>query len=179
MQKYLDWTLDIILKIRAGIGDFLAPNLYIFELSSLVISAVLVWGIFYTATESNFFVKRIEEWMDWLGWGDVGKMRQLSAWKKILRRMRKESSSEWKIAIIEADRLMDDLIRVSGLRALTSDDRYKQLGPEDMPNLVELLEAHQIRNRCAQDPDFQLSKEEAIRVLRIFKKSLQEFGLLD
>ncbi|MEK7654333.1 MAG: hypothetical protein AAB345_03600 [Patescibacteria group bacterium] len=179
MQKYLDWTLDIILKIRAGIGDFLAPNLYIFEILSLIISGVLIWGIFYTATQSNFFVKRIEEWMDWLGWGDVGKMRQLSAWKKILRRMRKESSSEWKIAIIEADRLMDDLIRVSGLRALTSDDRYKQLGPEDMPNLVELLEAHQIRNRCAQDPDFQLSKEEAIRALRIFKKSLQEFGLLD
>ncbi len=179
MQKYLDWTLDIVLKIRGGIGDFLAPNLYIFEILSLIISGVLIWGIIYTATESNFFVKRIEEWMDFIGWGDVGKMRQLTAWKRIRRRMRGPNMSEWKLAIIEADRLMDDLLRSSGLRALHSDERYKQLSPENLSNLEELLEAHQIRNRCAQEPDFQLSKEEAIRVLRVFKKSFQEFGLLD
>lgn len=179
MQEYLQQFADFILKFREVVGGVLGPNLYIFEVISLILSAILIWGIIYTAGQSNFFEKRVEDWMDYMGRGDVGKRRQLRAWKAILRKMRSSESTDWKVAIMEADRVLDDMIRAAGYRATATDERFKQIPPTFLANFDDVQEAHKIRNRCAQDPDFSIAKEEAIRVLRIYKKAFQEIGLLD
>lgn len=179
MAEYLNKFVELVLAFRAAAGDFFAPNLYIFEIASLAISTLLIWGIIYAAIESNFFVKRIEEWMDFLTFGDVGKMRQLIIWKKIIKKMNSKTPTDWKVAILDADKILDDTLRAGGYRAPTLEERFKLIEPIDVANQPELMEAHKIRNRIAQEPDFELPKEEAVRVLRIYKKSLQEFGLLD
>lgn len=179
MQEYLQQFADGVLYFRSIMGDIIGPNLYIFEITSLVISGVLVWGIVFTATQSNFFNKRIEDWMDYLGYGDVGKLRRLKAWKQIVKKMRNDNPADWKIAVMEADRILDDIIRAAGYRSVSTDERFKQITPEFVENFDDVQSAHKIRNRCAQEPDFVLPKEEAVRVLRIYKKAFQEFGLLD
>lgn len=179
MSDFLNTLLKLILDFRASAGAFLGPNLYIFELSSIFLSALLLWGIVFTMSESGFITKRIEEWMDYLGYGDVGKFRQLKAWKAILKKMKSVEPIDWKKAIMEADKILDDILKLSGFRSPTTDERFKQLTPEMMPNLDELASAHKIRNRCAQEPDFVLSKDEAVQTLKIYKKSFQEFGILD
>ncbi|MDP1719018.1 MAG: hypothetical protein Q8L24_01175 [bacterium] len=179
MQNILQQIADGILAFRAAVGDFLGPNLFIFEILSLIISALLLWGIIFAAGQSNYFEKRIEDWMDYLGRGDVGKRRRLRAWKTILKKMQSAAQTDWKVAIMEADRILDDMIRAAGFRATATDERFKQIAPTFVANFDEIQEAHKIRNRCAQEPDFEFSKEEAIRVLRIYKKAFQEFGLLD
>ncbi|MDO8466551.1 MAG: hypothetical protein Q7S83_00190 [bacterium] len=179
MEQYLQQFADGVLYFRSIMGDIIGPNLYIFELMSLVISGVLLWGIIFTATQSNYLNKRIEEWMDYLGYGDVGKLRRLKAWKQIVKKMASPNSTDWKLGIMEADRIFDDMIRAAGYRAITTEERYKQIPPEFVANFEDIQAAHKIRNRCVQEPDFALSKEEAIKVLRVYKKSFQEFGLLD
>ena len=170
---------DAVLSFRSIMGGIIGPNLYIFEITSLIISGLLVWGIIFTATQSNYLNKRVEEWMDYLGYGDVGKMRRLKAWKQIVRKMRSVNPVDWKLAVMEADRIFDDMIRAAGYRAVAADDRYKQITPEFVANFDDIQAVHKIRNRCAQEPDFAISKEEAVGVLRIYKKAFQEFGLLD
>lgn len=179
MQVFLQQTVDEILAIRLAVGGFLGPNLYIFEILSLIISAALIWGIIFTAGQSNFFEKRIEDWMDYLGRGDVGKRRQLRVWKAILRRMKTANPTDWKLAIMEADRILDDMIRAAGYRALSTEERFKQIPPTFVANFDDVQAAHKTRNRCAQEPDFVITKEEAILALRIYKKAFQEIGLLD
>lgn len=179
MQQYLQQFVDFVINFRSVVGGFLGPRLYIFELSSLVISAVLLWGIIFAATQSNYFEKRREEWMDYLGYGDVGKRRQLRAWRMIVKKIRSDDPTQWKLAIMEADRIFDDMIKAAGFRAPTSEERYKQITPEFTANFDDIQAAHKIRNRCAQEPDFMITKEEAIQALRAYKKAFQEFGLLD
>ncbi len=179
MQEYLQQFVDFVLKFREVVGGFIAPRLYIFELSSLVISAVLLWGCIFAATRSDFFNKKFEDWMDYLGYGDVGKRRQLRAWRKIVKKMRSEDPMQWKVAILETDKIFDDMIRAAGFRATVTDERFKQITPEFVANFDEIIAAHKTRNRCAQEPDFMLTKEEAIQTLRAYKKAFQEFGLLD
>ncbi len=179
MQQSLQQFVDFVIKFREIAGGFIGPRLYIFEISSLIISSLLFWGIIYTATRSDFFNKKFEDWMDYFGYGDVGKRRQLRAWRKIVQKMKSEDPMQWKVSILEADKIMDDMIRAAGFRSITTDERFKQITPEFVANFDEIQAAHKVRNRCAQEPDFMVAKEEAIQTLRAYKKAFQEFGLLD
>lgn len=179
MQNILQQIADGILAFRSIAGGFLGPNLFIFEILSLIISALLLWGIIYAAGQSNFFEKKIEDWIDYFGYGDVGKRRRLKAWKAILKKMSSAVPLDWKLAVMEADRIFDDMIRAAGFRATSTEERFRQILPTFVSNFDDIQEAHKIRNRCAQEPDFVITKEEAIRVLRVYKKAFQEFGLLD
>lgn len=179
IKDVIDATIKVTLDFREAAGAYLGPRLYIFQLMSLVISGVLIWGIIYTVSKSGWLNKRIENWMDFLGVGDVGKRRQLRAWNQIVKRIKTNDMSNWKVAILEADKILDDIIKASGFRADTHDERIKQVMPEVLSNIEQIREAHRVRNRIAQEPDFTITREEAIATLKIYKAAFQEYGLLD
>lgn len=179
MNALINSVVKIILDFRSAIGSFLGPNLYILQILALLISGFFVWGIIYTVSRSGWLNKRTEEWMDKMGIGDVGKRRQLRAWNQIVKKMKINDMTKWKTAILEADKILDDILKASGYRADTSEERFKQIKPEELSILSELQEAHRVRNRVAQEPDFVISYDEALKVLKIYKKAFREFGLLD
>src|SRR3989344_8784105 len=149
MSDLIKGLMNIILDVRETVGGFIAPKLLIFQLLSLVISGVFVWLIIYCISRSGWLNKRIEDWMDYLGKGDVGKRRRLRAWNQIIKRMRTDDLSNWKMAILEADRLMDDLLKAAGYRFDTADERFKQIKPEELSNAPQIQEVHRVRNRVA------------------------------
>lgn len=179
MGNFFDILIGIVSDFREEAGSFISSNLLLFQLGSVIISGILVWGIIYAIVRSKWINRKTELWMDYLGVGDVGKRRQLRAWKQIVRKMRSDDINNWKTAIIDADKILDDIVKSSGYRADTADERIKQLAPEALSNSEEVKEAHRVRNRVAQEPDFMITKEEALATLKIYKKSFQEFGLLD
>lgn len=179
MKEIINEIIKYTLEFRQAAGDFLGQYLLIFQLTSLVTSGFLVWGIIYTIARTKWINRKIEYWMDYLGAGDVGRRRQLVAWKQIVKAMRTNEIGKWKMAILEADKLLDEVLKSSGLRAATSEERFKQLTPESVSNFTQLQEAHRVRNRVAQEPDFNITKDDALSVLKVYKAAFQEFGLLD
>jgi len=184
MENFINTTTDAIVKyffeFREVSGNILTPALPVFYVIALVLSGILLWMTIYFIAKSNWISTRIiEKGMDYFGVGDVGRYRQLRAWNNVVKRMQTGDMSNWKLAIMGADHVLDEIMKASGLRAPTADERFQQLGPEFFSNLAELQEAHRIRNRSAQEPDFIISKEDALKVLRVYKKSFQEAGLLD
>jgi hypothetical protein len=179
MEQFIQNAVKMMLDFREAAGNFIGPRLLLFQLASVVISGLLLWVIIYSIVRSGWVNKRIEEWMDYLGVGDVGRRRQLKAWNQIVKRMKTGEMNNWKVAILEADKILDDVIKASGYRADTAEERFKQLTPEAVPHLSELQQAHRVRNRVAQEPDFIISKDDALTALKVYKKVFQHFGLLD
>lgn len=179
MKEFIDIILELTLNFREEAGRIISSNLLLFQLGSVIISGILIWGTIYAIVRSKWINRKTELWMDYLGVGDVGKRRQLRAWKQIVRKMRSDDINNWKTAIIDADKILDDIVKSSGYRADTADERIKQLAPEALSNSEQVKEAHRVRNRAAQEPDFMITKEETLATLKIYKKSFQEFGLLD
>lgn len=99
-------------------------------------------------------------------------------WKEIILKTEGESEEEWRLAIINADALLDLVLKRSGYPGETMMERLKAVKPENLPSLNNLWEAHKIRNQIVHSPDFSLSKKEAIRILRIYKQALQELKTL-
>ena len=184
MSEFFQKTADTIVKYFFGFREFaggvLDPALPVLHAAALVLSGAFLWFTIYFIAKSNWINSRIiERGMDYFGIGDVGQLRQLRAWNNVVKRMKTNEMTNWKLAIMEADRVLDDILKASGFRAPTADERFKQVGPEMFTNLAELQEAHRVRNRVAQEPDFVISKDDALQVLRVYKKSFQEAGLLD
>ena len=99
-----------------------------------------------------------------------------SQWKEIILKAESESEKEWRLAVIEADALVDLVLKRSGYRGETMFERLKNVLPENLPSLNQLWEAHKIRNQIAHSPDFSLQKKEAVRILKIYRQSLRELG---
>jgi len=92
-------------------------------------------------------------------------------WKKIKKRLERKWESESKLAIIEADRILDNLLKQMGYRGETLGERLKQLKPDLLPNIEEVWVAHKIRNDIIHDPNYRLSHQEAERAVEIYEKA--------
>lgn len=83
----------------------------------------------------------------------------------------------YKMAIIEADKLLDDVFKKLGTPGSTMGERLKFLIYK-YPGLKKVWEAHIIRNNISHESNYELYKSTAQRALSIYKNALKELGAL-
>lgn len=96
-------------------------------------------------------------------------------WPQVLSRMESENSSQWKAAIIEASEMLDTILKTIKYPGDTLGGKLDSMLPSQLSNLEQVKEAVKIRNKIVQDADFQLSHEEAKKVLDEFAESLRYY----
>jgi hypothetical protein len=100
-------------------------------------------------------------------------------WEMVLAHARSANSSDWRLAIIEADTILDDMIRALGYQGEDLGSRLKSIEPSDFLTLDEAWEAHKIRNRIAHDGSaFPLDQKEALRVIGLYERVFKEFKFI-
>jgi len=145
---------------------------------AIVFSVLFLLGIIYNYVVLFKFKKKqlvefaktiIEEMPD----------ERVTRWDKIKKYLDSESSSDWHRAVLEADSLMDDIIKKIGYKGETFGERLTQIKPAQFGSLQEIWEAHKIRNRIAHEGEkFELTKSEAERALDFYEKALKELEYL-
>ena len=95
-------------------------------------------------------------------------------WEEILKKAKSGSLETLQLAIIDADNLVDDILRRMGLEGKHVADRLEQLSPDDFASLGRLWRAHRVRNQLVHEPDFKLSAEEGSRTLSDYEAFLKE-----
>jgi hypothetical protein len=93
-------------------------------------------------------------------------------WEKIRKRMKSKNESDYKVSIIEADNIIDDLIKRMGYKGENMTERLDGINPGQVENIEDLKKAHEIRNRIIHDESFKLNKEEAEKTLSYFEEFL-------
>lgn len=143
--------------------------------SSIIISIIILIGIiivFYKIIQLRR--REITALADFFKKEEMPEVR-LNRWDEIQKRSDSENSADWKMAIIEADSLMDEIFQNIGYKGENLGERIKSVEPSDFDNLQNIWEAHKTRNRIAHEGDkFELKKEEAKNTLEKYKKALKE-----
>ncbi|MEK7624386.1 MAG: hypothetical protein AAB404_01515 [Patescibacteria group bacterium] len=161
--------------------ELFSPYFGWIKLVSLIISGLLLWGIIYFMIKSTFVNMKIEQWMD-LGMGSLGdltKYRSIKGWASVQKKLRLGDEANLKLAITEADKILDELLKVSGYVGKNMNERLKQLDPSKLSNLSDVWSAHKVCQRVILEKDFQINKQEAELIINIYKKSFQEYQLID
>ncbi|OGN02689.1 MAG: hypothetical protein A2655_03190 [Candidatus Yanofskybacteria bacterium RIFCSPHIGHO2_01_FULL_43_42] len=101
-----------------------------------------------------------------------------SRWDEIQKHLNSTKEAEWKFAVIEADSLVDYILKSSGYPGDTMGDRLKNIDKTQIVTLDGLWEAHKIRNRLAHDVSYFLRYGEAKRAVQLYEKTLKELNAL-
>jgi ABC-type glycerol-3-phosphate transport system permease component len=149
-------------------------NKFNFKLVLIIITVIFLVGIIYVLYKL-FRLKR--KWV--VSWADFfvkeTPTTRVSRWDEIKKRMDSENFTEWRMAIIEADSLLDEIIKKIGYKGENFGERLKSIEPSDFDNIQNVWEAHKIRNRIVHDVDkFVLTKEEVKETLEKYEKALKE-----
>ncbi len=100
-------------------------------------------------------------------------------WNKVLIYLASPSSSDWKLAIIEADAMLETLTADLGFKGETLGDRLKMAGQDTFHGLSTAWEVHGIRNRIAHEGlTFDLTEREAKRVIALYERIFIKYGYI-
>ena len=110
---------------------------------------------------------------------DIPPEKRRERWDEIKRHMESPNPIEWKMAIIEADSLMDEIIKGIGYKGQGLGERLKEIEPSDFDNLQNVWDAHKLRNRLAHDPGrVDLNKSVADSTIKKYEDALKELKYL-
>lgn len=140
----------------------------------IIISIVMAGGIVVLLLSSSWLKRFIlEDLVETFEKRPYGAKKIFKEWLKIQQRLESDKIDEYKLALIEADGLLDDVLQKMGYKGETMGDRLKQLNATVLPNIEEVLEAHGVRNSVVHDPDYNLTPELAKRVAAVYEKALR------
>jgi len=99
-------------------------------------------------------------------------------WDRVLLHVESYNESEWRLAVIEADILLAELLDTMNLAGDSIGDKLKGVEKSDFNTLDLAWEAHKIRNQIAHDPSFILTQREARRVVALYESVFKEFSFV-
>jgi hypothetical protein len=95
-------------------------------------------------------------------------------WKRAQKRLETDLESEYKLAVIEADSMLNDALQKNGYPGESLGERLEKVSKETLPTLNQIREVHKIRNSVVHDPDYKLTLREAKRALDIYENALHD-----
>jgi hypothetical protein len=134
-----------------------------------------IYFLLTTSWLKRIFLQDLYEILTYKPYWRFGMKRK---WRDIEERLKSGLESEYKLAVIEADSMLEKALKQAGFVGESLGERLEKVTQETLPNLSDVLEAHKIRNNLVHDPNYKLSLNEAKWTLIVFKKALRDLEIL-
>ena len=100
-------------------------------------------------------------------------------WEKVIKYANSSNASDWRLAIIEADVMLGELLHTIGYKGESVGEALKLVDKSEFLTIEVAWEAHKIRNAIAHSGgDFQLNERETKRVIALFEEVFKEFQVI-
>lgn len=145
-----------------------------------IISLILIFGFIFLIF---FFIRKAKKLksgvrLERKEGREVDSDKVNQSWQGVLAHLNSANESEWKLAIIEADKLIDDLLIQKGYQGESLAERLNMVDKKNMKSFELLWEAHKIRNRITHKLDFKINRNEALRVISYYEEALKDLQIL-
>lgn len=161
---------------------FLSSVWHIYSVIAFILSAIFIYGIIYSYlrlnqlsaidAESHATAEKI--------WKELhGELAENRRWSEIQKHLDSGTPNDWKLAIIESDIILGEILHEAGYAGLTIGDQLKSASASNFATLQDAWDAHRIRNRIAHEgADFVLTQLSAKEAVIKYKRVFKEFGVL-
>ncbi len=141
---------------------------------SLIVSILFFAGIIFLIFVLNVF-KKLKRNLEILTTPQqVPRKKLLKKWNQIEARLKSSHETDSKLAVIEADKLLDDVLKRCGYFGKDMGSRLKKINSGQIASINDVWSAHKVRNSIVHNIDYKLTELEAERAIRAFKKALEE-----
>lgn len=148
---------------------------------ALILSATFLSGIVYFAVKVMNIRAERDKKIFGSGGGSLKEIKvpaKNERWEKIKQKMDSENPSDWNLAIIEADKILDEMLVAMGYQGENLGERLKKVESSDFLTLNEAWEAHKVRNQIAHEDSFILTKREAKVAISHYESVFKEFNYI-
>lgn len=154
-----------------------AVIIFVLSLISVFFIAIIVYSVMRLRERSEENRKKFHEAIHSAEIHDESKDHEM--WGKVVEHIKSANPSDWRLAIIEADNMLDILTRELRLPGNSLGERLKSVNQDNFKNLDMAWQAHKVRNRIAHEGlSFELSYTEAKRTIESYETVLREFGFI-
>ncbi len=108
----------------------------------------------------------------------ASRKRMRKMWDKIEERLETGSLSQYKVAILEADNLVDEILLKIGYQGNNMGERLENVDSKQIEEFDDLKKAHQIRNKIIYDKNFVINKQEAQKAINPYREFLENFEII-
>lgn len=144
----------------------------------IIITLVFFGSIIFLLLRNSWLKRRfLEDIIEITTYRPFGAKKTFKQWTKISKRLETKKEAEYKLAIIEADSLLNDILERMGYKGEMIGDRLKQLDSTILPNIEDLWKAHKTRNNVVHDPDYSLTFDQAKKTTAIYEKAFQDLEM--
>ncbi|PIP73707.1 MAG: hypothetical protein COW88_01115 [Candidatus Lloydbacteria bacterium CG22_combo_CG10-13_8_21_14_all_47_15] len=148
---------------------------------SIFTSLILAMGLLYSAIRVVQIRKRekieLKESRGPVLGGNITKAQM--TWHKIVDQSQSTNPNDWRLSIIEADVMLDELLDVQGYTGDTMADKMKQVELSDFNTIDDAWEAHKARNRIAHEGSrYELNQREVRRIIELYERVFREFHFI-
>ena len=89
-----------------------------------------------------------------------------------------QENHQEKLAIIEADALLNEVLERMAYTGESLGERLKQVESSVLPNIEQVWQAHRVRNDIVHDPDYRLPVDRAKAILEVYEQAFKHFDAL-
>ncbi|MDB5254040.1 MAG: protein of unknown function with transrane region [Parcubacteria group bacterium] len=155
-----------------------------FFILGLIVCIGSIIGIFYSQRKFRSIVK---EEQDIFGHGvrlspKLEHEEQIIGnpkWERVVEHSNSINSADWRLAIIEADIMLDEILIEKGYHGDSLGERLKSIDKSDLLSLDNAWEAHKTRNQIAHlGADFNLSERDTKRTVSLYESVFKEFKVI-
>ena len=141
----------------------------------VVMLVFIVWVIWKFSWKKFVFLFDVTEFFTYRAYGAGG---LTSKWKNVLKRLETPNEEEYKLAVLEADGMLDQSLKRMGFAGDTLADRLQKVSVGIISNLSEVRQANAIRNNIVHDPDYRLTLSEAQRIIGVYETAFEGLDLI-
>lgn len=100
-------------------------------------------------------------------------------WHYILTLIESPNESDWRVAIIEADTMLEEALKEKGLAGETVSELLEGARSSGYSSIQNAWDAHLVRNQIAHvGSEFPLSQVEGRRVIKMYQNFFEELGVV-
>jgi hypothetical protein len=169
--------LDIVDQIKNYFqsAEFLAivfwGRVISYSISILLISAMLI------LLSRSRAVWWVQESMDSFRKAKLPQ-RMKRDWEKINDRLGKADEASLKLALIEADNMLDEVLKRMGLEGRDMGERLEQLGVQQLKSYDSILEAHRLRDLVIHQKEMVVTQEQVQTAVNAYGEALKELEVI-
>ena len=171
----MDDVFRQLLFIRNFIIETFSPYFPLIRTIFLIISVIIFLAIVYLFRKLKIFESKLDQLTVFLG-KDLAQKKLIKKFLEIEKKTIFLKKKDYGIILSEFDCLLNEFLKHKNIKGKNFEERLAGL-KEKISFFEDLCSAHQISQRMASEPDFNLSLAEVNILIEIYKKTFRDLGL--
>lgn len=148
------------------------------QLVSLLISLFLLVASIRLIIKMDFFSDKRDYGWQAVRSDSIARTRLEKAWRVVLKKITLPDSGAWKEAVLLADNEFDEVIRSSGYRGATPEERLMVVDESAIANISRIRVLRGELIPALKDENASVDYEKAKELLREYRRAFKQLGMM-